>query len=61
MNVDSKDLNPAEAGGPSMWLVVAVVFGLMIAAWVTMFTIAMRNPVATVPLEHHVPKPANAR
>ena len=55
------DTKHPEAGGASMWIVVVVVFGLMVAAWVAMFTIAMRNPVASVPLEHRTDGPSGPR
>lgn len=51
----------SEAGSASMWLAVIVVFGLMIAAWVTMFTIAAKNPIASVPLEHRSAEPSPRR
>lgn len=61
MHVEKNEIRPAGDSGRSMWLVVVVVFGLMVAAWVTMFTIALRNPIESVPLEHRATGPSGAK
>jgi len=40
-----------------LWLWVGLAFGLMLAAWVTLFVIAAHNKVEEVPLQTQ-PKPA---
>lgn len=45
-------MNETRPSERTLWLTVAVVFGLMIAAWTAMFVIAARHPVETVPLVH---------
>ncbi|WP_221029219.1 hypothetical protein [Actomonas aquatica] len=36
----------------SLWIGVGLLFGLLAVAWVTLFTLASKNPVETVPLEN---------
>ncbi len=36
----------------SLWIGVGLLFGLMALAWVVLFTLAAKNPVESVPLEH---------
>jgi hypothetical protein len=37
-------------GDRKLWLCVGLAFGLLFGAWTTLFTLAARNRVATVPL-----------
>ncbi len=42
-----------EAGSAkSLWIGVGLLFGLMAVAWAVLFTVASKNPVESVPLEH---------
>ena len=36
----------------SMWIGVGLLFGLMAVAWTVLFTLASKNPVESVPMEH---------
>lgn len=45
--------NAEKAGSAkSLWIGVGLLFGLMAIAWAVLFTVASRNPVESVPLEH---------
>jgi hypothetical protein len=45
--------NGEEAkGSTTMWIGVAVVFGLMVCAWIAMFFLASKHRPDTVPLEN---------
>lgn len=41
-----------KTGEWSLWLAVGGLFVLLLCAWAVMFTVAKKNPVQTVPLEH---------
>ncbi len=40
------------SGDWTLWAAVLGLFALLLGAWTVLFTIARRNPVQTVPLEH---------
>jgi|GEM_PF-4572697 hypothetical protein len=44
----------------SLWLAVGLAFAVLLASWAVLFSIASRNRMAEVPLEHKKPAPANA-
>ncbi len=48
------------SGDRKLWLCVGLAFGLLFCAWTILFTLAARNRVATVPLEH-LSGPGSAR
>ena len=39
----------------SLWIGVGLLFGLLAVAWTVLFTVASKNPVESVPLEHASP------
>ncbi len=44
---------PSKSGSArSLWIGVGLLFGLMVLAWAALFNLAVRHPVASVPLEH---------
>ena len=52
--VDSKQ-GTKKNSARSLWIGVGLLFGLLAIAWGVLFTVASRNPVDTVPLEHRQP------
>ncbi|MCF3650330.1 hypothetical protein [Synoicihabitans lomoniglobus] len=49
MNADDPKVKPSAK---TLWLGVGVLFVLMAIAWTILLTLASRNPVESVPVEH---------
>jgi hypothetical protein len=45
-----------KSGDWTLWVAVLALFALLLGAWTVMFTVANRNPVQSVPLEHQRPE-----
>ncbi len=48
----SSEKSEMPMSAKSLWIGVGLLFGLMAVAWTVLFTVASKNPVESVPIEH---------